>query len=214
MKRTVDLAIENGVAIGAHPSYPDLGNFGRTNMQLPTKDVYEIVTEQIDTLNRVAESFGKQISHVKPHGALYNQAAKDAELAAAIAQAVRDFNDKLFLYGLSGSMSIAKAKEHGLRTANEVFADRTYQNDGSLTPRAMVNALIHDPEKSATQVLDMVKYGRVRTVDAVMLRVRADTVCIHGDGENAVEIARTIRKSLSDAGIEVVAPFKVEPGLH
>ena len=206
MKRTVDLAIENGVAIGAHPSYPDLENFGRTNMQLPSKDVYEIVTEQIDTLNRVAESFGTQISHVKPHGALYNQAAKDIELAAAIAQAVRDFNDKLILYGLSGSMSIAKAKEHGLRTANEVFADRTYQNDGSLTPRATVNALIHDPEQSATQVLDMVKYGRVRTVDSVMIKVRADTVCIHGDGENAVEFAKRIRRRLADENVEISAP--------
>lgn len=210
MRRTVELAIENGVAIGAHPAYRDRENFGRTNIQLPTREVYEIVTAQIAALQRVAESCGTQIVHVKPHGALYNQAAKDADLAAAIAQAVRDFDNTLFLYGLSGSMSIVKAKEHGLRTANEVFGDRTYQSDGSLTARTMPNALITDPESSATQVLDMIKYGRVRSIDGIMVKVVAETVCIHGDGVNAVEIAKTIHNRLINEGIEIARPTAVK----
>lgn len=203
MKRTVELAIENSVAIGAHPSYPDRENFGRTNMQLPPKEVYEIVGEQIAALAEIATGSGAKLNHVKPHGALYNQAAKDIELAAAIAQAVRDFDIDLIFYGLSGSVSISEALKHGLKTASEVFADRTYQNDGSLTPRTMSNALINDPERSATQVLDMVKYGRVRTVDAVMIKVVADTICIHGDGEHAVQFARTMDRALRDHEIEI-----------
>lgn len=210
MKQTVDLAIENAVAIGAHPSYRDRENFGRTNMRLPTKEVYEIVTEQIAMLNEVANSCGGKLAHVKPHGALYNQAAKDAELAAEIAQAVSAFDNELVLYGLSGSLLIAEAQKCKLKTANEVFADRTYQNDGSLTSRSMPNALIDDSEQSATQVLDLVKYGRVRTVDAIMIKVAVDTVCIHGDGANAVAIAKTIRKNLHDEGIEIAAPFNIK----
>lgn len=207
MKRTLGLAIENDVAIGAHPGYRDRENFGRTNMNIPPKQVYELVTEQIAALGDIARSRGVTLTHVKPHGALYNQAAKTPELAAAIAEAVRDFDDRMILYGLSGSVSISEAEKLGLKVANEVFCDRTYQNDGSLTPRTQPDALILDAARSATQVLDIVKYARVRTVDAVMMKVKADTVCIHGDGANAVQIARTIRQNLSDAGIEVVAPF-------
>jgi 5-oxoprolinase (ATP-hydrolysing) subunit A len=203
MKRTVDLAIENGVAIGAHPGYHDRENFGRTNMQLPAKEVYEIVTEQIAALNEIAKSCGSQLAHVKPHGALYNQAANDSELAGAIADAVYDFDNKLILFGLSGSNYITIAEKRHLRVASEVFADRTYQNDGSLTPRTQSNALINDPTNAATQVLDMVKYGRVRTVDAVMIKVATDTICIHGDGAYAVEFAVAIHKSLTDGGIEI-----------
>jgi len=206
MRRTVELARQNNVAIGAHPSYRDRENFGRTNMKIPAKEVYDIVTEQIATLNDIAKSSGGKLAHVKPHGALYNQAAKKRELAAAIAQAVCDFDSELVLFGLSGSLSISEAKKYDLRTANEVFADRTYQNDGSLTPRTIADALIDDPEQAATQVLDMIKYGRVRTVDAVMIKVAADTVCIHGDGGNAVNIAKTIHKSLINAGVEIAAP--------
>jgi UPF0271 protein len=208
MKRTVDLAIENGVAIGAHPSYRDRKNFGRTNMQLAARAVYELVTEQISTLDEIAKSSGALLAHIKPHGALYNQAAKGSELAAAIAEVVRDFNNELVLFGLSGSVSITEAKRLGLKTASEVFADRTYQNDGSLTPRTQTNALILDACESANQVLDMVKYGRVRTVDGIMIRVAADTVCVHGDGANAVQIVKRIHKSLTDAGIEVAPPSR------
>lgn len=206
MKRTVDLALENGVAVGAHPGYKDRANFGRTDQHLPVKQVYEVVTEQIAELSRIAESCGTQIAHVKPHGALYNQAAKDAELAAAIAQAVSDFDDTLILFGLSASASISEAQKYKLQTANEVFADRTYQRDGSLTPRTLPNALIDDPERSAMQVLDMVKYGRVRSTEGIVIKVVADTVCIHGDGPNAVEIAEILTRRLADESIDISAP--------
>ena len=197
MLRTVDLAIENGVAIGAHPGYPDRENFGRTAMDMPPADVQKIVLDQISALAEIARAAGGKLSHVKPHGALYNQSARDPKLAEAIAAAVNSFDDQLTLFGLSGSCSISEAERTGLRTASEVFADRTYQTDGSLTPRSEANALIHDRERASTQVLDMIKYGRVRSVDAIMIPIVAETICIHGDGETAVEVARSIAGALA-----------------
>lgn len=208
MKRTIDLAVENDVAVGAHPSYPDRKNFGRLNMQLQPSEVYEIVAEQIRTISEIAISSGTKLAHVKPHGALYNQAAKDSELAAAIALAVGDFDSELVLYGLSGSVSITEAKNLGLTTASEVFADRTYHSDGTLTPRTEPHALIDDPEKSAEQALDMVKYGRVRSNEGIMVRVVADTLCVHGDGPSAVDIAETIHRRLTHEGIHIAAPSR------
>lgn len=207
MRTTIELAIEHGVAVGAHPSYLDRKNFGRTAMSLPPMKVYEIVSEQINELAGVAKVCGTRLNHVKPHGALYNQAATDAELAAAIAQAVVDIDNSLALFGLSGSFSIKEAKKLGLRTASEVFADRTYQNDGSLTPRTSANALIDDPEKSSLQSLDMVKYGRVRSVDAIMVAIKAETICLHGDGSNALRLAIAIRQAFEKSGI-AVSPVK------
>lgn len=203
MKRTIDLALENNVAIGAHPGYDDRENFGRTNVDLPAKDVYNIVTDQIAALDEIAGRCSAKLTHVKPHGAMYNQSAKNAELAAAIAQAVKDFDPDLALFGLSGSVSIDEAAKIGLQTSAEVFADRTYQNDGSLTPRSQPNALITSDETSAGQVLDMIKYGRVRSTEAVMVKIVAETVCIHGDGPEAVELARAIKLKLEDNGITI-----------
>ncbi len=193
MRKTVDLAIDRGVAIGAHPGYQDRENFGRTAMKMAPKQVHKIVTDQISVLNEIARSSGGRLNHVKPHGALYNQSAVEPEIAAAIAAAIRDFDDTLVLFGLSGSTSITEAANLGLRTAAEVFADRTYQTDGTLTPRTEPNALIYDTEEAITQVLDMIKYGRVRSVDAIMIPIVAETVCIHGDGEKAVEFAKAIQ---------------------
>ena len=205
MKRTIDLALENGVAIGAHPGYADRENFGRTNMSLPPREVYELVTYQIATLNEFVVQSGGQLSHVKPHGALYNQAARDAELATAIAEAVRDFDDSLVLFGLANSLSISAATSLRLRAANEVFADRTYQTDGSLTPRSEANALIADESVAVEQVLDMIKYGRVRSTEAIMIPILADTVCIHGDGEHAVNFARAIYSEFRRNGVTIFA---------
>ena len=205
MKRTVDLALENGVAIGAHPGYADRENFGRSNMNLPAREVYDLVTDQIVTLNEIVIRSGGKLSHVKPHGALYNQAARDVELATAIAEAVRDFEDSLILYGLANSVSISTASDLGLKTANEVFADRTYQNDRSLTPRSEPNALIDDANTAINQVLYMIKYGRVRSTDAVMIPIVADTVCIHGDGEHAVDFAQSINSELRQNGVTILA---------
>ncbi len=194
MQKTVDLAIEEGVFIGAHPGYPDRENFGRTAMEMTPKVVHQMVTDQLSVLNEITRSAGGRLNHVKPHGALYNQSAIEPELAAAIANAVQDFDNDLILFGLSGSVSITEAAKLGLRTASEVFADRTYQTDGTLTPRSRPDALIRDTDKAVTQVLDMIKYGRVRSVDAIMIPIVAETVCIHGDGKKAVEFARLINR--------------------
>lgn len=205
MKRTVDLAIGNGVAIGAHPSYPDRENFGRTAMEMSLDDIREMVTDQIAALDKFVRSAGGKLMHVKPHGALYNRSARDAELAASIAEAVRDFDNTLILFGLSRSSSISEAVKVGLRTASEVFADRTYQTNGSLTPRTESNALIKNTDTAITQVLDMIKYGRVRSTEAIMIPIVAETVCIHGDGEHAVAFARAVKSTLKENGVTITA---------
>ncbi len=205
MLRTAELAVEHGVRIGAHPGYPDRENFGRAPMKLSNTTIRELVAEQVDSMRTVAIAAGGSLAHVKPHGALYNQAARDAEISTAIAKGVRDVDAELIVFGLSASASIAAAQQIGLRTASEVFADRTYQTDGTLTSRAENNSLINDAGVAATQALDMVKYGRVRSVDAIMVKIVADTICIHGDGPNALTFARVIRSALEGNGI-VIAP--------
>ena len=203
MRRTVDLAIENGVAIGAHPGYPDRENFGRLAMALSSPETHQIVIDQVSALAEIAAAAGGKLSHVKPHGALYNKSARDPELAGVMAKAVRSFDPDLKLFGLSGSYSITEAQKMGLRTASEIFADRTYQTDGSLTPRTEQNALIPDRERAAVQVLDMIKYGRVRSVEGIMISIVAETICIHGDGETAVDVARSIAAALDQNEIAI-----------
>lgn len=205
MKRAVELAIKHNVAIGAHPGYADRENFGRTPLNLPAAEVEDLVSDQIAALSRIAQAAGSRLKHVKPHGALYNQSAKDPELAAVIAKAVKQVDAKLVLFGLSGSHSISAAEIIGLRTASEVFADRTYQNDGTLTPRTDAHAMISDENIAVEQVLDMIKYGRVRSTDAIMIRIIADTVCIHGDGVKAVEFASLMRRKFEEYEISVRA---------
>ncbi len=205
MRQTVEIAIEKGVAIGAHPGYRDFENFGRTAMQLPPNDVYKIVIEQIAALNEIAIAAGGKLSHVKPHGALYNQAARNAELAAAIAQSVFDCDPKLILFGLSGSSSIIEAEKRGRKTASEVFADRTYQGDGSLTPRTHPNALITDTQIAVAQVLQMVSAKTVTTIDGSKISIKADTICIHGDGPNALELAKAVHDALTKNGIAITS---------
>lgn len=206
MRRTVELALEHGVAIGAHPGYADRENFGRTQMNLAPAEVRQLIVDQLDALQRVCESAGAKIRHVKPHGALYNQAARDRELASAVVEAVAEWDRDLIFYGLSGSEMIAAAEKVGLRTASEVFADRTYQSDGSLTPRTDPNALIEEAETSLTQVLDMIRYGRVRSTDAIMAAIKCETICLHGDGDLAVEFATMIRNKLECEGVNISPP--------
>jgi len=206
MRRTVELALEHGVAIGAHPGYADPENFGRTQMNLAPAEVRQLILDQLEALKRACDPLGAKIGHVKPHGALYNQAAKDRELASAVVEPVAEWDQDLIFYGLSGSEMIAAAEKVGLRTASEVFADRTYRSDGSLTPRTEPNALITETETSVTQVLDMIRYGRVRSTDAIMVAIKCETVCLHGDGEHAVEFASLIRKRLEVNGFSVASP--------
>jgi UPF0271 protein len=208
MKKTVRLAIENNVAIGAHPGLPDLPGFGRRTMQITAEEAYDLVLYQTGALWAFVQAEGGKLNHVKPHGALYNMAAVDANLAEAIAEAVYKLNPELTLYGLSGSELIKAGKKAGLRTASEVFADRTYQPDGTLTSRKAANALITDRQQAVSQVLSMVKKGKVRSVTGEELAIKADTVCIHGDGPHALEFARMICEALSLESI-VLKAFKL-----
>jgi len=203
MRRTAELAVAKNVAIGAHPGYRDRENFGRTAMSLSAKEVFDIVCEQIVSMSEICAELKVPLHHVKPHGALYNQAAKNRELAAAIAEAVASLDPDLILYGLSGSMLIDEAESAGLRTASEVFADRTYQTDGSLTPRNQINAMLEDAESSITQVLQMIESQSVRAVSGETVPLRAESICIHGDGASAVSIAKSIHYSVLSRGIQV-----------
>jgi 5-oxoprolinase (ATP-hydrolysing) subunit A len=197
MRKTVELAINKGVAIGGHPSFRDSANFGRKEMKISREEIFDIVFYQILNLKGICEDFGTKLHHVKPHGALYNQAAKDAEIAAAIAEAVKQLDENLILYGLSGSCLISEAEKIGLQTASEVFADRTYQPDGSLTPRSDPNALIHKVETSLAQVMQMIDTQTVTATNGEIVKLKAETICIHGDGENAVEFAKAIYNKIS-----------------
>ena len=196
MWQTVETAIKHNVFIGAHPSFFDRKNFGRTEMNLDPQEVYELVSQQLIILDEIASGLNAKLNHVKPHGALYNMSAKDAVLAKIIAKAVKDFDASLILFGLSGSHSISEAKGIGVQTANEVFADRTYQDDGSLTPRSQSNALIENTDKAVQQVLQMIKEGTVTTVSGKIIPIVAETMCIHGDGKHAVEFAKAIHTAI------------------
>ena len=196
MQHVIRLCLENNVHIGAHPSFDDRENFGRTAIQLPVEEIYNLITAQLEIINKTAIEYGAKLHHVKAHGALYNMAAKDKAIAKAIAQAVKDFDDSLIYYGLSGSVMIEEAAKLGLITANEVFADRTYQYDGSLTPRSQKNALIDDSNELIKQVTKFINENKVTTVTGEDIFLKADTICIHGDGANAVEFAKAIYESI------------------
>jgi len=206
MRRTVALAAKKGIAIGAHPGYADLQGFGRREIKMSPPEVYEMVLYQIGALSGFAKIAGAALDHVKPHGALYNTAAKDRQLARAIAQAVFDFDPRLVYFGLSGSAMIEEAKQVGLRTASEVFADRTYQDDGSLTPRTREDAMITSPAAAVAQVVRMVTHGEVASTTGKLIKVKADTICIHGDGHHALEFAKTIHQALKENQIEIKKP--------
>ncbi|CAG9185245.1 5-oxoprolinase subunit PxpA [Cupriavidus pinatubonensis] len=205
MLQTVKWAIEKGVAIGAHPSFPDRENFGRTEMQRDPETVYADVLYQIGALAAMVRAQGGQLHHVKPHGALYNQAARDPALAEAIVRAVRDFDSDLIFFGLAGSKMIDVARKAGLRVKEEVFADRGYNADGSLVKRGTPGALHEDEEVALNQTLTMVREQRVRAIDGNWVPIRAETVCLHGDGDHALAFARRIRERLGAEGIAVRA---------
>jgi UPF0271 protein len=205
MKKTVEFCIKNKVAIGAHPSYLDRANFGRTDILLPPNEVYDLVVKQTLLLDEIVKSAGSELKHVKPHGALYNMAARGIQMAAIVSLAVKDINNKFVLFGLSGSHLIKEGKNIGLKTASEVFADRTYKDNGSLTPRYKPDALIEDADKAVAQVLQMINEGTVTTLSGKKIPIVAETVCIHGDGPHAVEIAKAIHQALKENNIEIKA---------
>ncbi len=196
MKRTVECCLRYNVAVGAHPSWPDRENFGRNEMQLPAAELYSIFFEQLSVISFITKELGSNLHHVKPHGALYNQSARDPLIASIIAKAVKEFDASLILFGLSSSHSVTEAKRQGLKTAAEVFADRTYMDNGSLTPRSQPNALIEDETKAVQQALQMITQQTVTTISGKEIPIIADTICLHGDGLNAVEVCKFLRLSL------------------
>jgi len=204
MQQCVRWAIANGVAIGAHPSFPDRENFGRSTMNLPPDEIVSGVLYQIGALAAIVKAEGGRLAHVKPHGALYNQAVKEPALAEAICEAVRRFDPSLKFFGLAGSGMIDAARRHGLVPVEEVFADRGYLPDGSLVPRSQPGALIEDEEDSLAQTLSLVRDHRVTAIDGSTVSVHAQTVCLHGDGAHALAFARRIRERLTREGIAVM----------
>jgi UPF0271 protein len=200
MRTAVTLAQKHGVAIGAHPGFSDRENFGRRELALSAEEVWAMVMIQIMALRAIAP-----LRHVKPHGALYNLAARDATVAGVVADAVLAVDKDLVLFALAGSELVKAGRARGLRVAEEVFADRTYQADGSLTPRARTDALIQDEDAVVVQALRMIREGKVCATDGLDVPVKADTICLHGDGQNAVAFAQRLNGELRKAGVEIKA---------
>ncbi|WP_282937152.1 5-oxoprolinase subunit PxpA [Paenibacillus sp. RC67] len=206
MRRTVRACKSHNVAIGAHPGLPDLSGFGRRAMQITPDEAYEMVIYQIGALMGFVQSEGTTLRHVKPHGALYNMAASNRELAEAIAEAVYRVDSELILFGLAGSELTQAGLRRGLLVAEEAFADRNYRMDGTLTPRSEANAVLNDSVEAAEQAALLVKDGIAWTSDGGSIRITADTLCIHGDSPHALEFAKAIRHRLEREGVDVKAP--------
>ncbi|MFB6465466.1 LamB/YcsF family protein [Cytobacillus sp. Hz8] len=205
MRKTVRLALEYDVGIGVHPGLQDLTGFGRRYMDISPEEAYDLVVYQIGALSAFVKAEGGQVQHVKAHGALYNMAAKNQELSEAIAKAVYHVNPDLILFGIANSEILKAGKRIGLRTASEVFADRTYQQDGTLTSRKQADALVLDENQAVQQVVRMVKEQKVLTREGMDVDIVAETLCIHGDGVKALTFAQKIRRTLEESGIDVCA---------
>jgi 5-oxoprolinase (ATP-hydrolysing) subunit A len=208
MRKTVELALLKNVAIGAHPGLPDLAGFGRREMAISAQEAFDLTVYQIGALYGFVKAAGGSLYHVKPHGALYNMAAVNVGLAEAITEAVYKVCPEAVLYGLAGSELIKAGNKLGLKTANEVFADRTYQQNGTLTSRRLPNAMITNQEEAVQQVVRMVKEGKVLSQQGTDVAIQADTICIHGDGPHALEFARYIRQVLQTESINVAPTYR------
>ena len=192
MEKTIENAKKYNLNIGAHPGFDDIANFGRNEIDLPFGEVKELVSTQLSILGKVLKVKGLKMKHVKPHGALYNMSAKNSEYARAIAEAVYEFDNDLILFGLSGSLSISEAQKKGLKTYAECFADRSYQSDGSLANRSLANALKSDVEDIKKQTQSLVNGAAISTLDGKLIELQCDTICIHSDTPNALELAKAI----------------------
>jgi 5-oxoprolinase (ATP-hydrolysing) subunit A len=205
MRATIEQALRHGVAVGAHPGYPDRENFGRLELKLPSEQVSNSVFDQVCALAEIAATGGARIVHVKPHGALYNQAVGNRELAAAIAAGVARWSREVVLVGLAGSLMLDVFRESGFRVAAEAFADRRYESDGTLRNRKFSDALISDPVAAGKQAVSIALRQRVKAVDGKEVAVNAQTICIHGDTPHAVEIAAGVRQRLREADVEIAS---------
>jgi UPF0271 protein len=201
MRETVKLAKANCVAIGAHPGFPDRENFGRTEMVLPPEEIERIVADQVGLLKSICDEENEPLQHVKPHGALYNMAGKDLEMALAIASGIKSVDPGLIMLAPASGCLARAAEQTGLKLAREVFADRAYEEDGSLVSRKKPGAMVSDPELAIARVIRMVKEGRVETITGRDIEIAADSVCIHGDNPKAIDFAKRIGAALKDAGV-------------
>jgi 5-oxoprolinase (ATP-hydrolysing) subunit A len=204
ISRTVALAVRHGVAVGAHPGYPDLAGFGRRDLDLTDEELRASVVAQVGAVIAAARVAGSAVRHVKPHGAMYNRAARDQAMAATIAAAIRDLDDGLILVALAGSVGVSAGRAAGLRVAEEAFADRRYEPDASLRSRRLDGALL-GPEDAADQAVSIVRDGFAVATDGSRVAIRADTLCIHGDTLRAVHVARAVRAGLDAAEIGIAA---------
>lgn len=201
MYQTIKLVKKNNIGIGAHPGLPDLQGFGRRNMDLSPSEIYNLVVYQLGALSAFCQTQNVKLNHVKPHGALYQMGARDSEIAQAIAQAVYDVDNTLIFVGLSNTLLISEGQKIGLQTASEVFADRRYEESGQLVSRKESDALITDTNEAIEQVLNMVKNQKVIAKTGKEIDIQADTICVHGDGQNALDFVTQIREKLSNEGI-------------
>jgi UPF0271 protein len=206
MRAAVSAAQVHGVSIGAHPSLFDRQNFGRKEMEVTPEEVFDAVVYQLGVFQAIAERAGVPANHVKPHGALYNMAARDEKLADAVARATKTVDSMLILFAPDRSALARAGESHGLQIAREVFADRNYLADGTLVPRTRADALLRDPEEVSVRVVRMLREGKVRSVDGVDVDLRAETICLHGDTEGAVQFARALRSRLEKEGVRIRAP--------
>ncbi len=204
MGQSIADAKAHNVAVGAHPGLPDLMGFGRRNMNITHDEARAYVQYQIGALSGMAAAQGVALQHVKLHGALYNMASADKELALAICEGIAAVNPELIVLGLSGSYMISMGKLCGLRTASEVFADRAYTDDGQLVPRSVAGAVIHDPEITRKRIIQMVTQGSVQSINGNTVEIEVDSICVHGDNPEAVEQVKLIRDALTSAGVEIV----------
>jgi len=211
LMKTVKKAAGLGVSIGAHPGFPDLAGFGRRDMHMSHDEIFNLVVYQIGAIKAAAAVAGTHVHHVKPHGALYNLASKDEVIATSIAEAVYAVDPDLILFGLAGSELVRAGEKVGLKVAQEVFADRTYQPDGTLTPRSHANAMIHDADLAVGRVLRMVTEGKVTTVNGEDISIQADTICVHGDEPEALEFVRKLRAKLEENQVAIQAIGAVNP---
>ena len=205
MRTTIEQALAAGVAIGAHPGYEDIANFGRIEKNLSREEIAASVHRQVLALDEIARACGARVGHVKPHGALYNQAARDASIARSIAEGVTRWRKDVVLVGLAGSVMLEEFCKGGFRVAAEAFGDRRYESDGSLRSRKFADALLNVPEEAASQALRIVEQGSVLTASGQVVRLQAQTICIHGDTPGAAQIAQAVSRKLRAAGVELRA---------
>ncbi len=208
MQKTVQMAAEHNIAVGAHPGFPDLMGFGRRNMNISTKEAYAYVMYQLGALNAFCRKYGVKMQHVKPHGALYNMAGKDYSLARAVCEAVYDFDSDLILLGLTGSEMINASEAVGLRHANEFFADRAYEEDGSLVARSKAGSMITDEAVALERVVRVIKEGKVVSITGKDIPLKIDSICVHGDGEKALAFVKLIGERLKQENVAVAALHK------